>query len=161
MEPFQVPWIPKNKDSVRDGYTKPHFRPKPRKTRFYTDFVIVLQTIWHHVTGPLAHPWGSRAPVFRFFPHRFSISFFMDFGLPAGPPKKGRRHQDYYLWGWGKTSHSEKSMANTPAERHSSKIAQTGAVKERKLLRGKVSQGRPHPLRLRFKCEGQTLNKNK
>ena len=52
-------------------------------------------------------------------------------------------------------------MANTWAERHSGKIAQTGAVKERKLLRGKVSQGRPHPLRLRFKCEGQTLNKNK
>ena len=81
--------------------------------------------------------------------------------VPAGPSNKKVGGRGPQLWRPGKTSHSEKSMANTQAERYSSKIAQTGAVKERKLLRGKVSQGRPHPLRLRFKCEGQTLNKNK
>ena len=86
---------------------------------------------------------------------------FYGFGAPSGVFKKGTAAQGLDLWSYGETSHSEKSIANTWAERHSSKIAQTGAVKERKLLRGKVSQGRPHPLRLRFKGKGQTLNKNK
>ena len=81
--------------------------------------------------------------------------------VPADPQKRNSAAEGLDLWRPGKTSHSEKGMANTRAERHSSKIAQTGAVKERKLLRGKVSQGRPHPLRLRFKGKGQTLNKNK
>ena len=123
--------------------------------------MIVLRTIWDHV-GDLWLTLGARGRLFFvFFRIDFSIVFFMDFGLPAGSSKKGAAAQGLLVWGYGKTSHSEKSIANTQAERHSSKIAQTGTVKERKLLRGKVSQGRPHPLRLRFKCEGQTLNKNK
>ena len=109
--------------------------------------------------GDLWLTLGARGRLFFVsFRLDFSISFFKDFGTPR-VPEKGTRWPN--LWGCGKTSHSEKSMANTQAERHSSKIAQTGAVKERKLLRGKVSQGRPHPLRLRFEGKGQTLNKNK
>ena len=107
-------------------------------------------------------PLGLEGACFSFFSASIFLSLFEKDFRPRRVPQKGtRRHRGYYLWRPGKTSHSEKSMANTWAERHSSKIAQTGAVKERKLLRGKVSQGRPHPLRLRFKCEGQTLNKNK
>ena len=79
--------------------------------------------------------------------------------VPEGSRKRNSAAQGLDLWGCGETSHSEKRIVNTRAERHSSKIARTGAVKERKLLRGKVSQGRPHPLRLCVKCEGQTLNK--
>ena len=125
--------------------------------RFCDRFTDHLGPCW----GPLAHLWGPRAPVFRFFPHRCFYRFFHGFWAPGGALKKGVGGRGAELWGPGKTSHSEKSIANTWAERHSSKIAQTGAVKERKLLRGKGSQGRPHPLRLRFKCEGQTLKKNK
>ena len=39
------------------------------------------------------------------------------------------------------------------------KIGQTGAVRKGELLRGKVSQGRPHPLSMALRSEGQTLNK--
>ena len=38
-------------------------------------------------------------------------------------------------------------------------MAKTGAVRKGGLLRGKVSQGRPHPLSMAFRCEGQALNK--
>ena len=34
---FQVPWTPKNKNSVWERYAKPHFRPRPEKTRFWND----------------------------------------------------------------------------------------------------------------------------
>ena len=123
--------------------------------------MIVLRTIWNHV-GDLWLTFGARGHLFFvFFRIDFSISVFYGFWAPSGVLKERGGGRGTKLWGPGKTSHSEKSIANTQAERHSGKIAQTGAVKERKLLRGKVSQGRPHPLRLRFKCEGQTLNKNK
>jgi hypothetical protein len=39
--------------------------------------------------------------------------------------------------------------------------AQTGAVRKGELLRGRVSQGRPHPLSIALRCEGQTLNETK
>ena len=51
------------------------------------------------------------------------------------------------LWGCGKTSHSEKSIAKHVGKPHFGNIAQTRAVRKGGLLRGKVSQGRPHPLR--------------
>ena len=87
---FRVPWIPKNKDSVWEWYTKPHFRPKPKKTRFQTDFVIVLRTIWDDV-GDLWLTFGARGRLFFvFFRIDFSISFFLDFGLPAGSSKRER-----------------------------------------------------------------------
>jgi hypothetical protein len=37
-------------------------------------------------------------------------------------------------------------------------MAETGAVRKGGLLRGKVSQGRPHPLSIALRSEGQTLN---
>ena len=40
-------------------------------------------------------------------------------------------------------------------------MAETGAVRKGGLLRGKVSQGRPHPLSIALRSEGQTLNKQK
>ena len=56
-----------------------------------------------------------------------------------------------YLWGEGKTSHSEKSIAKHWVKHYFGNIAQTGAVRKGEFLRGKVSQGRPHPLRLGVK----------
>ena len=72
---FRVPWIPKNKDSVLEGYTKPHFRPKPKKTRFYTDFVIVLRTIWT-MLGTFGSPLGLESACFSFFAASIFLSFF-------------------------------------------------------------------------------------
>ena len=65
------------------------------------------------------------------------------------------------LWRPGKTTHSEKSIAKHVGKRHFGKTAQTGAVRKGELLRGKVSQGRPHPLSFALRCEGQTLKKKK
>jgi len=66
-----------------------------------------------------------------------------------------------YLWHPGKTTLSEKSMAKHVGKRHFGKTTQTGAVRKGGLLRGKVSQGRPHPLSFALRCEGQTLKKKK
>ena len=55
------------------------------------------------------------------------------------------------LWCEGKTSHSEKSIAEHWVKHYFGIIAQTGAVRKGEFLRGKVSQGRPHPLRLGVK----------
>ena len=41
------------------------------------------------------------------------------------------------------------------------KRPQSGAVRKGELLRGEVSQGRPHPLSMALRCEGQTLNNTK
>ena len=65
------------------------------------------------------------------------------------------------LWGRGKTPLSGKSIQKHVGKRHFRKTAQTGAVRKGGLLRGKVSQGRPHPLSLALRCEGQTLGKKK
>ena len=72
---FQVPWTPKNKDSVWDGYTKPHFRPRPKKTRFYTDFVIVLRTIWT-MLETFGSPLGLKGTRFSFFSASIFLSVF-------------------------------------------------------------------------------------
>ena len=53
----------------------------------------------------------------------------------------------------------DKCNANRWEEQHFGKIALTGAVRNGELLRGKVSQGRPHPLSMALRCEGQTLKK--
>ena len=68
---------------------------------------------------------------------------------PGGPPKRNSAAWGLDLWRAGKTSHSEKSIAKQLGKHHFGKIAQTGAVRKGELLRGKVSQGRPHPLRHR------------
>ena len=65
------------------------------------------------------------------------------------------------LWRTGKTPISTKSIKKREGKRHFRKTAQTGAVRKGGLLRGKVSQGRPHPLSLALRCEGQTLEKKK
>ena len=51
------------------------------------------------------------------------------------------------LWRASKTSHSEKSIAKHQVKHTFGNIAKTRAVRRRELLRDKVSQGRPHPLR--------------
>ena len=63
--------------------------------------------------------------------------------VPADPQKRNSAAEGLVLWGFGKTSHSEKSMAKHTGKRNSGKIAQTGAVRKGELIRGKVSQGRP------------------
>ena len=55
------------------------------------------------------------------------------------------------MWAPGKTSHSEKSIAKHLVKHTFGNIAKTRAVRRRELLRDKVSQGRPHPLRHSFK----------
>jgi hypothetical protein len=65
------------------------------------------------------------------------------------------------MWRAGKTSRGEKSIAKTVGKRHPGNMAKTGAVRKGGLLRGKVSQGRPHPLSIALRCEGQILNKKK
>ena len=65
------------------------------------------------------------------------------------------------LWGPGETYTSRKNRAKHKGKRQSGNTAQTGAVRKGGLLRGKVSQGRPHPLSFALRCEGQTLKKKK
>ena len=83
---FWVPGTPKNKDSVWERYTKPHFRPRPKKTMFRSDFGMVLGTIWDH----FADPWATFAPqdrlFFPFFPIDFS-SVFLSILVPSGVPQ--------------------------------------------------------------------------
>ena len=88
---FRVSWIPKNHDSVWEWYTKPHFKQKPKKTRFHTDFVIVLRTIWDDV-GDLWLTFGARGRMFFvFFRIDLSISFLLDFELPTRAPQNVTR----------------------------------------------------------------------
>ena len=77
------------------------------------------------------------------------------------PPKGGVGSTGTHLWGPRKTPLSGKSMQKPMGKRPFRKTAQTGAVRKGGLLRGKVSQGRPHPLSLALRCEGQTLEKKK
>ena len=65
---FWVPGTPKNKDSVWEGCTKPHFRPRTKKTMFQSDFGVVLGTIWDN----FADPWATFAPQDRLFSSFFS-----------------------------------------------------------------------------------------
>ena len=80
---------------------------------------------------------------------------------PGGLPKRNSAARGLDLWRAGKTSHSEKSMPKASGKRTFGKMAETGAVRKGGLLRGKVSQGRPHPLSIALRSEGQTLNKTK
>ena len=61
----------------------------------------------------------------------------------------GRRQSGAPL---GKTPHSEKSIAKHSGKPHFGNMAKSRAVRKGGLLRGKVSQGRPHPLRHSVKC---------
>ena len=67
------------------------------------------------------------------------------------------------FWGASKTADSEKSIAkvslNIGENANPAKWRKTRAVRKGELLRGKVSQGRPHPLSMALRCEGQTLKK--
>ena len=65
------------------------------------------------------------------------------------------------MWRAGKTSHSEKSIAKRWVIHTFGNLAKTRAVRKGGLLRGKVSQGRPHPLSIALRSEGQTLNLKK
>ena len=63
------------------------------------DFIPILWSFcvpFGTMLGPLAHLWGSRAPVFRVFPYRFFYQFFYGFWGPAGSPKK--RHGGRGTW---------------------------------------------------------------
>ena len=71
----------------------------------------------------------------------YSVGLCLRFGLRPKP----RFSKEPQLKHWGK--------------RHFGKLAKTGAVRKGELLRGKVSQGRPHPLSMALRSEGQTLKK--
>ena len=86
---FWVPGTPKNKDSVWEGYTKPHFRPRPKKTKFRSDFGMVLETIWDN----FADPWATFAPqdrcFFRFFFQSIFLSILLPIFVPGGVSPAG------------------------------------------------------------------------
>ena len=67
------------------------------------------------------------------------------------------------LWRHGKTANSEKSIAkvslNIEENANPPKWRKPRAVRKGELLRGKVSHGRPHPLSMALRCEGQNLKK--
>ena len=56
-----------------------------------------------------------------------------------------------HLWGAGKTSPSEKSIAKLGVKHTFGNITKTKAVRKGELLWGMVSQGRPDPFRHSFK----------
>ena len=78
--------------------------------------------------------------------------FSVDFCLPAGTPNSDTAAWGRDFWCAGKTSHAEKSIAKHWVKHYFGNIVQTGAVRKGEFLRGKVSQGRPHPLRLGVKA---------
>ena len=105
----------------------------------------------------LAPPWP---PLALSCPLLASSRALFPVPSPTGAPKKqGRRPGRRVFWGYSKTSYSEQSIAETLAKTTFRNIALTGAVRKGELLRGKVSQGRPHPLSMALRCEGQTLQK--
>ena len=62
---------------------KTTFSTETEKTRFVSDFEMVLGTIWDHV-GDLWVPRSSSFPVFSvFFRIGSCIDFLIDFGTPG------------------------------------------------------------------------------
>ena len=88
-----------------------------------------------------------------------SITAKKAFIAPIWPPKSGVGGMVAYLWGVGEKPVFRKTGAHAPAGVQFEKIAKTRAVRKGKFLRGKVSQGRPHPLSMASRSEGQTLGK--
>ena len=66
---------------------------------------------------------------------------------PPGVLKRRLGGTGTNFWRAGKTTHSEKNIAKRKGKRRFGNMAQTRAVRKGDFLRGKVSQGRPHPLR--------------
>ena len=62
--------------------------------------------------------------------------FSVDFCLPAGTPNSNTAAWGLDLWGEGKTSHSEKSIAKHWVKHYFGNIAQTGAVRKGELIKG-------------------------
>ena len=77
---FYVTWILKSNDSVWEGCSKPHFRPRSKKTRFWSSFGNHLGPCW----GPLGPKVFIFSYFFRFFPHRFFHQVFDRFWDPPG-----------------------------------------------------------------------------
>ena len=94
----------------------------------------------------------------------FALFFYRFLRCPGASSEPGRGRsaaRGLDLWCAVKTSHSEKTIAKHEGKHHFGKIAPTGAGRKGELLRGKVSQGRPHPLSIALKSDGQTLNKKR
>jgi len=72
---------------------------------------------------------------------------FCERRAPPGVLKRRTGGTRPNLWGASETTHSEKSIAKRQGKRRFGNMAQTQAVRKGEFLRGKVSQGRPHPLR--------------
>ena len=66
-------WIPYGRG------TQNHIFDRDRKKHDFTPILLSFYGPFEPCWRPLAHPWGSRAPVFRFFPHRFFYQFFYGF----------------------------------------------------------------------------------
>ena len=61
------------------------------------------------------------------------------------------------LWRPRKTHFSYRNSNKHEGKQQFRTMTFTGAVRKGGLLRGKASQGRPHPLSMALRCEGQTL----
>ena len=139
------------------------FRPILKKRCFWTSFgsllVSILASFW--LPGaPRGSPWHPKGR-FRdlFLSTCFSCRFLVDFGCPPGPPKPTRRHARLDLWRCGKTPHSEEKWSKPYGKTLFWQSCVFLAQWKGGLLRGKVSQGQPHPLSTVLRGEGQTLNK--
>ncbi len=101
--------------------------------------------------GPLGHFCAPRPHFFFVFFQLIFQSVFLSIlvpsGVPTGSPRTKSAAGALDLWRPGKTSHAEKSIANPQVKLYVGKIAKTGAVRKGGLLRGKVSQGSPSPLK--------------
>ena len=99
---------------------------------------------------------GALGRLFLLFGHRFSHRFCHATKKHTiasnGVLKIEHGGTRARLWRAGKTTHSEESIAKPKGKRTFGKIAQTGAVRKGELLRGMVSQGRPHPLSFALRC---------
>ena len=102
-----------------------------------------------------------RYPLWAFSPPFGPIQKNMKIVAPGGVSNLTSAAWGLMVWGEHKTSHSEKSTSKAGGKRRFGKMAETGAVRKGGLLRGKVSQGRPHPLSIALRSKGQTLNQQK
>ena len=122
---------------------------------------------WGSVLAPFWLHFGTSWPIFgdtmestKIFKKRTPLKAEkVASRTPAGSKNQGPAARGLTLWGCGKSSCSAKTWGFTIVKQAFRNMAFSMAVRKGELLRGKVSQGRPHPLSMALRCEGQTLEK--
>jgi len=120
----------------------------PQKVTKRHQIWSLFGTIWHQFRTKVA----SESVKFRSKKfNALSYTHYTHYVTQA--PRGGGRWHGTGFWRAGKTSISGKNIAKLKGKRQFRKTAQTGAVRKGGLLRGKVSQGRPHPLSMALRFE--------